>query len=158
MTHFATIEDVAVINLSDLEAKLQECSGKGIQAAITLTMMAVDLPTIFELEDAIRAVATKKCSFPIELMKADPSTAAEILLPLMMALFRHFQQPITWKGGSYYPLFKGKGSYSIPNNYRAILIAYYAVPKLFHRIVRARLSQSVAPQLMPSLPAIFIFR
>eukprot|EP00434_Breviolum_minutum_P012794 symbB.v1.2.011275.t1/scaffold753.1/size277516/11 len=151
LTHFANIEDAAIVSISDLEVKSHDCSGKGIQAAIRIEMTAVDLPSIFELEDAIRAVASKKSSlgsFPIELMKADPSAAAEILLPLMMDFFRHFQQPITWKGGSYYPLFKGKGNYSIPNNYRAILIAY-AVPKLFHRIVRARLAQTVAPQLMP---------
>ncbi len=151
LTHFAEIEDAQVSSIDHLAIASVQGSQQGLSASLNIQMYAVDLPTIFELEDAIRAVASRKSSlgaFQVELMKADPATTAEILMPLMIDFFRHFQQPITWKGGSYFPLFKGKGSYSVPGNYRAILIAH-AVPKLFHRIVRARLSTHVAPRLMP---------
>eukprot|EP00434_Breviolum_minutum_P035323 symbB.v1.2.031260.t1/scaffold3609.1/size53966/2 len=151
LEHFADIEEAQITELKTLAVDSSVKSYQGLCASLTIEMKAVDLPTIFELEEAIRSVACRKSSlgaFPIELMRADPALSAEILMPLMLDFFKHFQQPITWKGGSYYPLFKGKGSYQLPGNFRAILIAY-SVPKLFHRIVRARLARQVAPQMLP---------
>ena len=151
LEHFADIEEAQITELKTLAVDASVKSYQGLCASLTIEMKAVDLPTIFELEEAIRSIACRKSSlgaFPIELMRADPALSAEILMPLMLDFFKHFQQPITWKGGSYYPLFKGKGSYQLPGNFRAILIAY-SVPKLFHRIVRARLARQVAPQMLP---------
>ena len=149
--HFANIEDATIQTEEDLRKFSTEHSSSAIAAAIHMQVASEDLPSVYELEDAIRDLQVGRSSIgclPAEFLRADPAASATLLFPSLLALFRFFQQPMSWKGGQYYPLFKGKGSAAEPAGYRAILIGN-AIPKVFHKILRKRLSRCVAPSLLP---------
>ena len=151
MTHFAGIEDAKIQSVGELRDFSAAHSASAIAKAVQLQVSSMDIPTVFELEDAIRQLQIGRSSIgslPAEFLRADPAMAATLLYPSLIALFRFFQQPLSWKGGQYFPLFKGKGSFESPDNYRAILIGN-AIPKVFHKILRKRLMVTVAPSLLP---------
>ena len=149
--HFAGIEEAKVKSMKEMCEESQKKSAIALQATQNKEFAGAQLPTIFELEKAIRATACGKACIgciPIEFLKADPPKAAQLLMPMMIHFFRFQQQPLSWKGGAYFPLFKGKGGGDDPSQFRAILIGN-VIPKLYHRIVRQRLIKEVAPRLLP---------
>ena len=149
--HFAGIEEAEFRTLQDMCADSQWKSLQALQTTSAAKFEGDQMPTLFELEEAIRATPSGKASIgciPIELLKANPPKAAQLLLPMMVSFFRFQQQPLSWKGGAYFPLFKGKGKMDDPASFRAILIGS-VVPKLYHRIARKRLIKEVAPGLLP---------
>lgn len=149
--HFAETEDAVKVSGSSLVSTSLQRSGHALTSAIAQSLPVQELPTIFELEEAIRTLHGQKAFIgcvPAELLKASPSHAAELLYPSLVMFFRFFQQPLSWKGGQYYPLYKGKGPSDDPKSFRAILIGN-VVPKVFHKIVRARLMASAQPYLLP---------
>ena len=149
--HFANIEDATIQTEEELRRFSTAHSSSAIAAAIQMQVASEDLPSVYELEDAIRELQVGRSSIgclPAEFLRADPAASATLLFPSLLALFRFFQQPMSWKGGQYFPLFKGKGSSAAPAGYRAILIGN-AIPKVFHKILRKRLSRCVAPSLLP---------
>eukprot|EP00434_Breviolum_minutum_P005930 symbB.v1.2.005229.t1/scaffold293.1/size237565/10 len=149
--HFADTEDAVNVSGTQLVHTSLQRSRCALTAAIAQSMPVHDLPTIFELEEAIRTLHGQKAFIgcvPAELLKASPSHAAELLYPSLVMFFRFLQQPLSWKGGQYYPLYKGKGPSDDPKSFRAILIGN-VVPKVFHKIVRARLMASAQPHLLP---------
>ena len=149
--HFAGIEEAKIKSMDEMCEESQRKSVLALQATHTKEFSGAQLPSVFELETAIRATASGKACIgclPLELLKADPPKAAELLLPMMVHFFRFQQQPLSWKGGAYFPLYKGKGGEDDPSSFRAILIGN-VIPKLYHRIVRQRLIKEVAPHLLP---------
>ena len=149
--HFAAIEDAKSVQMKELTIASNERSRKALQVAVAAQMPISQLPTIFELEDAIRSLSSHKAFIgcvPAELLKASPAVAAEMLFPAMIMFFRYLQQPTSWKGGQYFPLYKGKGSPADACSFRAILIGN-TIPKIFHKIVRQRLVRTVQPHLLP---------
>ena len=151
LTHFAAIEDAQIQTPQNLRHSSVEHSESALAKAITMQVSSLEIPSIFELEDAIRELQVGRSSIgnlPAEFLKADPAASATLLFPSLLALFRFFQQPISWKGGQYFPLYKGKGAITSPGNYRAILIGN-TVPKIFHKILRKRLARCVEPSLLP---------
>lgn len=132
--HFASIEDATLQTEDELRQFSRAHSSSAIAAAIQMQVASADLPSVYELEDAIRELQVGRSSIrclPAEFLRADPAASATLLFPSLLALFRFFQQPMSWKGGQYFPLFKGKGSSATPAGYRAILIGN-AIPKVFH--------------------------
>ena len=151
MTHFAAIEDAQIQTPQNLRHSSAEHSASALAKAITMQVSSLEIPSIFELEDAIRELQVGRSSIgslPAEFLKADPAASATLLFPSLLALFRFFQQPISWKGGQYFPLYKGKGAVTSPDSFRAILIGN-TIPKVFHKILRKRLARCVEPSLLP---------
>lgn len=149
--HFADIEEAKTIPIEQLRSQVVQRSPKALNAAIRSEMPLDQLPSVFELEDAIRTLNNQKAfvgCIPAELLRAAPAQAAELLYPALLSFFRFYQQPATWKGGQYYPLYKGKGAVDRPGSFRAILLGN-VVPKVFHKIVRSRLVQQVQHRLLP---------
>ena len=149
--HFANIEDAQKVSGPQLVQVASQRSQQALAKAIGMDIPIQELPTVFELEDAIRSLSSQKAfvgCVPAELLKADPAQAAELLYPALLMFFRYFQQPTSWKGGQYFPLYKGKGATDSPGNYRAILIGN-VVPKVFHKIVRSRMMAQVQCHLLP---------
>ena len=158
--HFAETEDAVKISGPQLVTASLQRSGKALDSAIAHSMPVQDLPTIFELEEAIRTLHGQRAFIgcvPAELLKASPAHAAELLYPSLVMFFRFFQQPLSWKGGQYYPLYKGKGPSDDPKSFRAILIGN-VIPKVFHKIVRARLMASAQPHLIYCLSRLEVSR
>ena len=149
--HFADIEEAKAITMEQLQSQILQRSPKALHEAIRSEMPLDQLPSVFELEDAIRTLNNQKAfvgCIPAELLRAAPAQAAELLYPALLSFFRFYQQPATWKGGQYYPLYKGKGAVDRPGSFRAILLGN-VVPKVFHKIVRSRLVQQVQHRLLP---------
>ena len=149
--HFADIEEAKEITMEQLQSQILQRSPKALHEAIRSEMPLDQLPSVFELEDAIRTLNNQKAfvgCIPAELLRAAPAQAAELLYPALLSFFRFYQQPATWKGGQYYPLYKGKGAVDRPGSFRAILLGN-VVPKVFHKIVRSRLVQQVQHRLLP---------
>lgn len=147
--HFADIEDAKFKDINEMCRTSQRKSQLALQTAVQRSMEGHHL--LFELEAAIRSSSTGKASvgcIPLEFLKADPPKAAELLMPMLTMFFRFQQQPLSLKGGAYFPLYKGKGSPQDPASFRAILIGN-VVPKLYHKIIRQRLIRAVEPKLLP---------
>ena len=109
--HFASIEDATIQTEEELRQFSREHSSSAIAAAIQMQIASDDLPSVYELEDAIRELQVGRSSIgclPAEFLRADPAAAATLLFPSLLALFRFFQQPISWKGGSIFRFSKGK--------------------------------------------------
>ena len=150
-SHFATIEDARFRSIEAMCLDSRSKSQCALRKAAARYVEGCHLPTIFELEAAIRSSSCGKASvgcIPLEFLKANPPKAAELLMPMMTMFFRFQQQPLSWKGGAYFPLYKGKGSPQDPSSFRAILIGN-VIPKLYHKIVRQRLMKAVEPKLLP---------
>lgn len=149
--HFADIEEARQVSMTSLVSQSVQRSQQALAVAVQQQMTIAQVPSVFELEDAIRSLTNHKAfvgCVPAELLKASPAEAADMLFPAMVMFFKYMQQPTSWKGGQYYPLYKGKGSPASAGNFRAILIGN-VIPKVFHKIVRKRLMSSVQPSLLP---------
>lgn len=106
LQHFASIEDAQIQDASALQLSSIEHSVSALGKAIRLQVASLELPSIFELEDAIRSLQTGTAAIGVlsaGFLKSDPAAAASLLFPSLLALFRFFQQPISWKGGQYFP-------------------------------------------------------
>lgn len=60
------------------------------------------------------------------------------MVPLLMKCVLHQFEPLSWKGGTLVPLFKGKGRVDSPSAYRSIFISDTTC-KAFHSCLRSRL-------------------
>lgn len=85
-----------------------------------------DLPDRLALERAIRRMKFRKAPGPdqlqTELLKPCPGHAARALYPILLKMVCRLEEPLQWKGGSIFPLYKGKGSHSECESHRGILL------------------------------------
>ena len=101
--HFAETEDAVKVSGSQLVTTSLHRSGKALDSAIAHSMPVHDLPTIFELEEAIRTLHGQKAFIgcvPAELLKASPAHAAELLYPSLVMFFRFSSSPCRGREGS----------------------------------------------------------
>ena len=73
-----------------------------------------------------------------ELLKCAGDVAATQMVPLIMKCVLHQFEPLSWKGGTLVPLFKGKGRVDCPKAYRSVFISD-TTAKAFHSCLRSRL-------------------
>ena len=76
-----------------------------------------------------------------EILKCAGDVAASQMVPLMMKCIMHQFEPLSWKGGTLVPLFKGKGKVDCPTAYRSIFISDTTC-KTFHSCLRTRLMRT----------------
>ena len=110
------------------------------QAKFDLT----DLPTLFQLEDAIHEMADNKAPGPSGIgagfWKAHPGKAARALLPIVLKSHVRLTEPIQHRGTLVVSLFKQAGSACDPGNYRSIALMD-PTAKLAHKLLRPGLIQ-----------------
>ena len=118
-----------------------------------------DLPTRSELEAAFRDTMLH-CAFgldgiPAEALHAAPGAAAAVFFPIILKTSLRLAEPIQFKGGSLFAIWKGKASPAACSSYRGILVSS-TVGKAFHKIIRARhipaLQKTATPLQIGGLP------
>ena len=106
-----------------------------------LEILPGDVPSRIELERALqRTSAHKACGpdgLPGELLKYGNGCASKPLYQLLLKLSVRQDEAAVMKGGLQYFLWKGKGSQSICEHHRAILVSS-VVAKSFHAVLRDR--------------------
>ncbi|CAE6969206.1 unnamed protein product [Symbiodinium sp. CCMP2456] len=92
---------------------------------------------------------------PAEALHAAPAAAAAAFFPVIMKCALRIEEPIQFKGGSLYAIWKGKSSPSACSAYRGILVSS-TVGKAYHKILRARnvgaLEAAATPLQIGGLP------
>ena len=121
--HFASIEAGHVVNVSQfVEHQLQRQQDRCKPSSFLIE----DIPTLNMIEGAIRSAHRDKAAgpdgLPAEIFKAIPGKASKLLYPLALKLALRIEEPISWKGGYLFSLYKGKGAMSECANHRGILL------------------------------------
>ena len=121
--HFASIEAGHVVDVRQfVDQQLQRQADRCKPSSFANE----DIPTLAMVENAIRAAhrdrATGPDGLPAEIFKAIPGKAAKLLYPLALKLALRIEEPVSWKGGYLFPLYKGKGAMSECSNHRGILL------------------------------------
>eukprot|EP00438_Fugacium_kawagutii_P017234 Skav228673 [mRNA] locus=scaffold1332:626815:631419:- [translate_table: standard] len=100
-----------------------------------------DLPSLMDLESALRAAPMKKAvgpdGLPAELCKVDPGALAHRLYPLLWKILLHGQEPLQYKGGRLTPIYKGKGAHGEVASHRSILVSNH-LGKCLHKAIRTK--------------------
>ena len=75
---------------------------------------------------------------PAEALHAAPGAAAAAFFPIMLkCAFIRIEEPVQFKGGTLFAVWKGKSTPTRCSSYRGILVSS-VVGKAYHRILRAR--------------------
>ena len=135
--YFAQIECGREINSSallHLNAYTELESAESPDAAILH-----QIPTLKDFEISLRRckphrAAGTDCIVP-ELCKYATKWFADYLAPLYVKCSWYNNEPIQWKGGILYEVFKNKGSHKDPENFRGILVSSH-VAKAHHNAFR----------------------
>ncbi len=108
----------------------------------------VDPGMIFSPWDIAQAISKMKRGkvpgrngITTEILKCAGDVAASQMVPLLMKCTLHQFEPLSWKGGTLVPLFKGKGKVDCPASYRSIFISDTTC-KTFHSCLRTRLMRA----------------
>ena len=136
-THFAKVE--AGLQMSEEELAEVHLSVK------PLPMDLIDLdmvPSLWEVQTAMSRVKPGKAAGPNgllpELFKIGGLPLASHLHVMMVKASIECKEPLKWKGGNLIPLWKGKGTMALPENFRAIFVSNVSA-KLYHSCIRSRL-------------------
>ena len=108
-------------------------------------------PTKAEILKALKMLKDRKAAgpdgIPPEALKTDPTTTAEMLLPLFQKIWSERQVPPDWKKGHLVKIPK-KGDLGLCKNWRGIMLL--SVPsKVLTRIILERLKDAIDKKLRP---------
>ncbi|CAE7487959.1 HBS1L, partial [Symbiodinium microadriaticum] len=132
----AEVEAAWVEHFSGIEAG-QQCTPEGLVQDCLRTqtsrplgdvcLAATDLPTRTDLEQAFRDTMLHRAfgadGIPAEALHAVPGAAAGALFPVIFKCAMRLAEPLHFKGGSLYAVWKGKASPSLCSSYRGILVS-----------------------------------
>ena len=100
------------------------------------------IPTLQFLEACCRRIKVRKATGPdglvSELFHCFPELCAKAILPLLMKILCYNSEPFSSKGGFLIRMWKGKGSISLPENFRGLLISNH-LSKIMHAAFRRTL-------------------
>ncbi|CAE7599718.1 GIP [Symbiodinium sp. CCMP2592] len=124
-----------------------------------LALSFEDVPTLSELEAAFRSTQLHRAfgvdAIPAEALHAAPGMAARAFFGVVLKSFMRVEEPIQWKGGSLYSVWKGKAAPHLCSSYRGILVSS-TVGKAYHKILRQRsvpaLTAAATPLQVGGLP------
>ena len=144
------MEAAWVEHFSGIEAGVQRTPQELVDSCIRaqrsrdfdeLTIASSDLPTLTELETAFRQTMLHRAfgtdQIPAEALHGAPGAAAKALYPVILKCAFRLEEPLHFKGGSLYAIWKGKASPSLCSSYRGILVSS-TVGKAYHKILRSR--------------------
>ena len=130
--HFAEIEGGHVSSIADLAA--EQASSP---AAFSVSLH--ELPTRLQWESTFRGIKSKKAPGPdgvtTDFVKQDVATFAATSFPLCLKAAYTTHEPLRWRGGTAFPLWKGKQSEQLCSSYRSILVSEL-LSKRFHAWLR----------------------
>ena len=157
VAHFSGIENGTQRPPEELVASCLEFQRK--RPLDMVDFLPQELPTRSELEAAFRDTMLHRAygvdGIPAEALHAVPGAAAAAFFPVVLKASLRLAEPVQFKGGSLFAIWKGKASPGICSSYRGILVSSN-VGKAFHKIVRARnipaLQQAAAPLQIGGLP------
>ncbi|CAE7875058.1 unnamed protein product [Symbiodinium necroappetens] len=157
VAHFSSIEDGSTRSPEDIVAAcLHTQRSRNLE---DLELETADLPTRSELELAFRETMLHRAfgtdGVPAEALRGAPGAAAAAIFPIILKCALRLEEPLHFKGGSLYAVWKGKASPGACSSYRGILVSS-TVGKAYHRIIRARnvpaLRQAATPLQIGGLP------
>ncbi|CAE7657229.1 unnamed protein product [Symbiodinium sp. CCMP2592] len=106
-----------------------------------INLTAADVPTCCELEAAFRGTQLHRAfgtdCIPAEALHAVPGHAARVLYSLILKCTMRIEEPLHWKGGSLYAVWKGKAAPHQCHAHRGILVSS-VVGKAYHKMLRQR--------------------
>ncbi|CAE7228130.1 unnamed protein product [Symbiodinium sp. CCMP2592] len=106
-----------------------------------LAITAEDVPTRCDLEAAFRGTQLHRAfgtdSIPAEAVHAAPGPAAKALYSLVLKCAMRVEEPLHWKGGSLYAVWKGKAAPQLCSSHRGILVSS-VIGKAYHKILRQK--------------------
>ncbi|CAE6930495.1 unnamed protein product, partial [Symbiodinium sp. CCMP2456] len=109
-----------------------------------------DLPTLQELEEALRRASRRKAvgldGLPGEILAAAPPNMAAAVYPLVFKSMAALCQPVQWRGGILQESWKRAGPSDDPQNYRSLFISSQ-LGKCYHRLLRRRAAPHVSAAL-----------
>ena len=137
--HFSIIEGGSPVTIEELlEAK--RCR-LGDSHKEEIQIQPGDVPTRVELERALLHTSCGKAAgpdcIPGELLKYGAGCFSKHLHQLLLKLAVRADEPLAFKGGLQFHLWKGKGAPSLCENHRGILVSS-VVGKAIHSVIRTR--------------------
>eukprot|EP00435_Cladocopium_sp_Y103_P016898 s1730_g4.t1 len=126
--------DYATLRMTWL-SELAEFQQPHLQASLD------QLPSLTELEIALRRVTTNRASGPDGLPGAlchhHPVPLARLLYAQLAKMILHGEESLEYKGGVVAPIYKGKGPVDLAGSYRSILVSNH-IGKALHRTIRQK--------------------
>ena len=149
LDYFADIEGGHASTSGEI---LQLCQHDEVTLGFDETISWSDLPTLKDIEDAFRkcklhtAAGTDK--LVPELFHRAPKWFAKWLYPLFMKMAIYASEPVHWKGGILFAVYKSKGETCNPTSYRGILVSSH-VGKVAHGLFRKMAVPGFVQMAMP---------
>ncbi|CAE7868790.1 unnamed protein product, partial [Symbiodinium necroappetens] len=137
--HFAGIEGGTCIDPVLLARNIQQ--GQLARNLDDYCVTADDVPSRLELEQSLRQTQVGKAfgldKVPGEVLHAAAGSSSKALYQLFLKASLRVAEPIQFKGGSLFAIWKGKSSTAKASAYRGILVSS-VTGKSFHRAIRNR--------------------
>lgn len=145
---FAEVQSLFCQQFADLEAgvlvdpsALEQINTQ--PAPLTVKQLDVDfIPSVWQIQRMLmrfrNGKAPGKSGLTTEVFRAGGLPLLHQFLPLMVKAIVHTHEPLQWKGGKLFALYKGKGDPSSPKSFRSIFLSELAA-KMLHAMVRTRL-------------------
>ncbi|CAE7777849.1 hypothetical protein AK812_SmicGene16718 [Symbiodinium microadriaticum] len=155
--HFSGIEDGCRRSPEDLVAAcLHTQRSRDLD---DMDIGPMDLPTQADLETAFRDTTLHRAygidGVPVEALHSAPGAAARAMFPVILKCALRLEEPLHFKGGSLYAVWKGKSSPGLCSSYRGILVSS-TIGKAYHRLIRTRnipaLKEASTPLQIGGLP------
>lgn len=134
---FASIEGGVHTTIEDL-SRDHHCHPLLPTADVDTAMLISPWDIAQAISKMKRGKVPGKNGITTEILKCAGDVAASQMVPLLMKCVLHQFEPLSWKGGTLVPLFKGKGRVDSPSAYRSIFISDTTC-KAFHSCLRSRL-------------------
>ena len=164
----SAVEEAWVGHFSDIEAGVRRSAAELALSCVNaqydkdlgdLDLTYADLPALGELETAFRQTMLHRAfgtdCIPAEALHSVPGAAARAFYSVVLKCAFRVQEPLHFKGGSLYAVWKGKASPGLCSSYRGILVSS-TVGKAYHRILRSRnvgaFARSASPLQVGGLP------
>ncbi|CAE7941430.1 unnamed protein product [Symbiodinium necroappetens] len=139
LAHFAGLEAGVQVDPTALARSVQEAQQTRDLDAYALS--AGDLPSRVSLELSLRKTQTGRAqgtdNIPGEVLHFAAGTASKALFQLFLKISLRSAEPLQFKGGTLYAVWKGKNNPSICSSHRGILVSS-TTGKAFHRLLRDR--------------------
>ena len=121
--HFAALEAGETVNAP---AFIREAIKRQQTICMPSEWTAEDLPSLLDLEDAIRRIKQNKApgpdNLPGDLFRLAPAAAARMIFPLLTKFVCRLEEPVQFKGGTLFALHKGRGPHNEGSSFRSILL------------------------------------
>ncbi|CAE7221510.1 unnamed protein product [Symbiodinium microadriaticum] len=139
LRHFSAAEQGGPI---EPDKMIQRCFNRQYEADLeTFEVSARDIPTLWELESALRASKPGRAAgndgIPPDILHKYAGQLSTALYPILLKIAFRLQEPLQFKGGTMRHIWKSKGPLEHCSSYRGILVSN-TVGKSFHSAFRRK--------------------